>query len=238
VRNPDPQLAAAGIDTSRLDTDGNNLGPRLGVAWAPAGKKFVVRGGFGVFYGRTPSIMLGTAHSNNGINIIALTFTGDAVPTWPNNFSSIPAGGTAAKPTIFYIQPDFQNARLMQGNLAAEWEILPDTSLTVTYLSVSGSNLPRSIDRNLGSLSSRNFTGCRHRRGDSVSLLLSGRSAVLQLRPRHRLRVLGRIPLQRRDVRAEPPIRAPHAWPPCLHDRQGDRHRARRHRRRSQQRRR
>ncbi|HEX5215851.1 MAG TPA: carboxypeptidase regulatory-like domain-containing protein [Vicinamibacterales bacterium] len=158
VRNPDAQLAAAGIDTSRLDTDANNLGPRLGVAWAPAGKKFVVRGGFGVFYGRTPSIMLGTAHSNNGVNIIALTFTGDAVPTWPNNFSSIPAGGTAAKPTIFYIQPDFQNARLMQGNLAAEWEILPDTSLTVTYLSVSGSSLPRSIDRNLGSLGSRNFT--------------------------------------------------------------------------------
>ena len=37
VRNPDPQLAAAGIDTSRLDADTNNCGPRLGVAWSPIG---------------------------------------------------------------------------------------------------------------------------------------------------------------------------------------------------------
>ena len=33
-----------------------------------------------------------------------------------------------------------------------------NTSLTVTYLFVDGSNLPRSIDRNLGTLGSRTFT--------------------------------------------------------------------------------
>ena len=37
--NPDAQLAAAGIDTSFLNTDKNNSGPRLGVAWAPAGRE-------------------------------------------------------------------------------------------------------------------------------------------------------------------------------------------------------
>ena len=37
VRNPDAQLAAAGIDTSFLPTDTNNSGPRLGFAWTPAG---------------------------------------------------------------------------------------------------------------------------------------------------------------------------------------------------------
>ena len=158
VRNPDAQLAAADIDTSRLDADTNNWGPRFGAAWAPAGKKFVVRGGGGVFYARTPSIMLGTAHSNNGINIVSLTFTGDAVPTYPNKFDSIPTGGTAARPTIFYIDKDFQNARLVQANAAVEWEILKDTSFTATYLFVDGSNLPRSIDRNIGSASTRTFT--------------------------------------------------------------------------------
>jgi outer membrane receptor protein involved in Fe transport len=158
VRNPDAQLAAADIDTSRLDADTNNWGPRLGIAWSPLGSRYAIRGGWGLFYGRTPSIMLGTAHSNNGINIVSLTFTGDAVPTYPNNFGQIPSGGTAARPSIFYIDKDFANARLMQGNVAFEWELRRDTSVTVTYLFVDGTELPRSIDHNLGTLSTRTFT--------------------------------------------------------------------------------
>ncbi len=99
VRNPDPQLAAADIDTSRLDADTNNWGPRLGVAWSPGNSgKYVARGGWGLFYGRTPSIMLGTAHSNNGINIVSLTFTGDTVPKYPANFSEIPNARHASAP--------------------------------------------------------------------------------------------------------------------------------------------
>jgi outer membrane receptor protein involved in Fe transport len=158
VRNPDAQLAAADIDTSRLDADTNNWGPRLGLVWSPLNLRYVVRGGWGLFYGRTPSIMLGTAHSNNGINIVSLTFTGDAVPTYPQRFSQIPSSGTAARPSIFYVDKDFANARLMQANMAFEWEFFRNTSLTVTYLFVDGSDLPRSIDRNLGTLASRTFT--------------------------------------------------------------------------------
>lgn len=158
VRNPDAQLATADIDTSRLDADTNNWGPRLGLAWSPPSGRFAVRGGWGLFYGRTPSIMLGTAHSNNGINIVSLTFTGDAVPTYPNSFSQIPTVGAAARPSLFYIDRDFGNSRLMQANAAAEWEVHRNTSLTVTYLFVDGANLPRSIDRNLGTASTRTFT--------------------------------------------------------------------------------
>ena len=158
VRNPDPQLAAADIDTSRLEADTNNWGPRLGVSWSPAGRRMVVRGGWGLFFGRTPSIMLGTAHSNNGVNIVSLTFTGDAVPTYPQKFDTMPGGGTAARPSIFYVDRDFANSRLMQANVAAEWEVLRDTSVAVTYLFVDGSDLPRSIDRNLGTSGQRTFT--------------------------------------------------------------------------------
>src|SRR4029453_5747365 len=135
------------IDTSRLDADTNNLGPRLGIAWSPVGKPFVVRGGWGIFYGQTPSIMLGTAHSNNGINIVSLTFTGDAVPTYPQKFDSIPTSITATRPTIFYIDKDFANAQLMQANAAVEWQFARDASFTVPYLFVDGNDLSRSIDR-------------------------------------------------------------------------------------------
>jgi hypothetical protein len=158
VRNPDPQLAAAGIDTSRLDADTNNIGPRLGLAWSPQGRPFVVRGGWGLFYGRTPSIMLGTAHSNNGVNIVSLTFTGDDVPTYPQHFDAIPSIGAAVRPTIFYIDKDFANARVMQANAAFEWQLGPQTTITATYLFADGDDLPRSIDRNIGTEGSRTFT--------------------------------------------------------------------------------
>jgi outer membrane receptor protein involved in Fe transport len=158
VRNPDPQLAAADIDTSRLEPDTNNFGPRLGIAWNPQGRPFVVRGGWGVFYGRTPSIMLGTAHSNNGVNIVSLTFTGESVPTYPQRFDSLPAGGSTARPSIFYVDRDFANGRLIQASAGVEWQLLPATTVTATYLFVDGDQLSRSIDRNLGTPGSRDLT--------------------------------------------------------------------------------
>jgi hypothetical protein len=156
VRNPDPQLAAAGIDTSVLNTDTNNWGPRLGVAWAPLGRRYVLRAGYGLFYGRTPSIMVGTAHSNNGINVQTITFrgaSGDPVPSYPDRFGAVPQGVTLPPPTIFTFDPDYQNARVQQASGGFEWEWMPNTSVSVNYLFVKGDNLPRSTDINIGASS-------------------------------------------------------------------------------------
>ena len=58
MKNPDPQLAAFGLDTSAWDNDTNNVGPRFGFAYKPlSSDKLVVRGGYGLFYGRTPQIL-------------------------------------------------------------------------------------------------------------------------------------------------------------------------------------
>lgn len=157
VRNSDPQLLAAGIDTSRLEPDRNNWGPRLGIVWGPDRRPYVLRGGWGLFYGRTPALMLVTTHTNNGVSIVSMRFTGDAVPAYPQTFAAIPPG-IAARPTIFYVDRNFANPRLMQANAAVEWELARDTSVTATYLFVDGSHLPRAIDRNLGSLGERTFT--------------------------------------------------------------------------------
>jgi outer membrane receptor protein involved in Fe transport len=158
VRNPNPQLASAGIDTSVLNTDANNWGPRVGLAWSPAGAKYVVRGGYGLFYGRTPSIMVGTAHSNNGINVQTITFTGALVPTYPQTLPSLPTGVTLPRPTIFAFDGGYQNARLQQASAGMEYELWPDTTLGVTYLFVKGDQLPRSTDINIGASSPITFT--------------------------------------------------------------------------------
>jgi hypothetical protein len=159
VRNPDPQLLAAGLDTSTIPEDSNNVGVRAGFAWTPKGQdKTVVRGGYGMFYGRTPSIMIGTAMSNNGINVQTLTFTGALIPTYPNIYASIPSGVTLPKPTIFVFDPNFQNPLVHQASLGVEHAVTPDIAVGLSYLYVKGTHLQRSTDINVGSPGTTTYT--------------------------------------------------------------------------------
>lgn len=151
VRNPDPELAAAGIDTGKVPEDTDNIAPRLGFAWVPGfSPRSVVRGGYGIFYGRTPAIMIGTAHSNNGINVQTITFTGDTVPTYPATFASIPTGVTLPKPTIFVFDNDYQNPMVHQASLGFEQALSDTIALGLSYLYVRGDDLSRSTDINVG----------------------------------------------------------------------------------------
>jgi hypothetical protein len=158
ARNPDPDLAAAGIDTRRFRRDTDNWGPRVGVAWSPPERRFVVRGGAGLFYGRTPAILVNAAQINNGVNVVSLTFTGTQVPRYPEVFTGIPEHGQRPDPSIFYIAHGFASPRLLQASAGWEWSPWRHTALNVTALFVDGSDLPRSVDRNLGSIGTRTLT--------------------------------------------------------------------------------
>ena len=151
VQNPDAQLLAAGIDTSVVPEDSDNIAPRLGFAWTPgASQRTIVRGGYGLFYGRTPAIMIGTAHSNNGINVQTITFTGALIPQYPNIYQALPTGASLPKPTIFAFDPQFQNPEVHQASVGVEHGLTGDLSVGFTYQHVQGNNLPRSIDLNVG----------------------------------------------------------------------------------------
>ena len=47
--------STAGLPTALVHTDANNVAPRVGLAWRPAGPNTVLRAGFGIFYDVVPT---------------------------------------------------------------------------------------------------------------------------------------------------------------------------------------
>jgi hypothetical protein len=153
IRNPAPVLASTfGVDTSTCPKDKNNFAPRTGLSYA-IDEKTVIRAGFGLFYNRTPAIVVGTAHSQNGIqvsgiNLNCLTSLPAPCPTYPNIFSSLPAG-VAANPNLFLFASDYVQPYVEQGRIGFERQIGKDYSFSATYLYYHGLHLTRTRDINL-----------------------------------------------------------------------------------------
>jgi outer membrane receptor protein involved in Fe transport len=152
VRNPSAALAAAGLDTTTEIKDSNNFAPRFGFSYA-FDDKTVVRGGYGIFVGRTPAIMLGTAHSQNGIQVTGVSLNCTLVPNpclvYPNIFAAPPAAG-GVNPSLYLFSKDFAQPYIQQGRLGVERELFASTSLSVSYLYFRGVHIGRTRDINLG----------------------------------------------------------------------------------------
>jgi outer membrane receptor protein involved in Fe transport len=151
VHNSNAALLAAGLDTSTQPNDGNNIAPRAGFSWAPSDKT-VIRGGYGLFYGRTTAIMLGTAHSNNGVNILGVTLNCTLVPnpcpTYPAILTAPPAG-TGNIPNLYLFSRNYQNPYVQQARLGVEHEFTKNIAVSATWLYFRGVHLSRTRDVNL-----------------------------------------------------------------------------------------
>ncbi|MGZ4788020.1 MAG: TonB-dependent receptor [Terriglobales bacterium] len=153
-----PTALSASINTGVIHEDKNNFAPRLGFAYSPFGNNnTVIRGGYGMFYGNTPSILIGTALSNNGINVQTLSFTAANLPSYPNNVCGAPAvspdctpsgNGQASKPTIYAFANHYEQPLVHQYNLQVEHQLGKDMSVSVGYLGVKGTHLTRTRDIN------------------------------------------------------------------------------------------
>lgn len=150
VTNPDPLLLGRGVNTGNCPKDKNNLAPRFGFAYS-FDEKTVVRGGFGMYYARTPAIVLGTAHSQNGINVTGINLTAAQLTTlglaYPNILTAPPAGA-AANPNLYYFAPDYEQPYVEQGRIGLERELWRNLSLSATYLYYHGLHLTRTRDIN------------------------------------------------------------------------------------------
>ncbi len=148
VKNPDPGLASLGLDTSRINLDHNNIAPRFGFAYK-ATSRIVLRGGYGMFYGRTPSILTGTAFSQNGIQVQTYTLnaTTGGLPVYPNVLSAPPA--LSRRPDIFVFAPDYVQPLTHQWSFNIDTQLGANYAITVGYLGVRGEHLSRTRDINL-----------------------------------------------------------------------------------------
>jgi hypothetical protein len=165
IKNTSPSLAAAGLDTSFVPTDKNNLAPRLGFAWMPlpGNSRILVRGGYGIFFGTTPSIMTARSFFQNGITVQTETLNAGTpqaalVPAYPANLCGPPASAlppscpapiATSNPTLVFFSPHYVEPYTQQGNFGIEVEAQKDLSFSLNYLWVKGAHLQRTQDVNL-----------------------------------------------------------------------------------------
>ncbi len=152
--NPSPSLAALGLRTDKVPFNKGNVLGRLGLAYRLDDQgKSVIRTGFGMFSQRTPAILYGTAHSQNGIQVQTYTLRSTVasqlplIPVYPAVLSAPPA--LARTPDIFVMDPTFKTAQTYQWNFNYERQLSRDFAMTLGYLGVRGLHLSRSRDINL-----------------------------------------------------------------------------------------
>ncbi len=152
IQNPNAALIAAGFDTGFRPSDKNNIAPRIGLSYA-FNDKTVIRGGFGIYYARTPAILTGTAHSQNGIQVVALDIncatTPALCPLFPAVFSAVPTGATLAAINLYLFDRNYQQPFTQQARIQFEREVWKNTTFSVQYTMFRGKDLTRTRNANL-----------------------------------------------------------------------------------------
>ncbi len=150
---PDPQIPNA-LDprTSTFPSDKNNWGPRVGVNWDARGDgNSVVRGGYGIFYGRIINSTISNAITNTGVAAgqLSLTILNNAAgaPVYPNILTNLT--GNPVRPSIVFFEPGTQNPRIDQYDLIFDQKIATNTVLSLSYVGSKGHHLPFFVDQNL-----------------------------------------------------------------------------------------
>jgi len=154
-----------------IDTDTNNVSPRVGLAWAPAASNnLVIRGNAGLFFDRVPLRAVANAvlSADNTTDLSRLqqpSVSGiipaqDGAPAFPNILPARLLTTTLVDFTT--MDRKLQNARSTQAGMEIEKAIGPGRTMSVGYQYLRGENLLMSVNQNVPAcVAAGTNNGCR-----------------------------------------------------------------------------
>jgi len=118
-----------------IQTDTNNLAPRLGFAWSPGDHQTVIRAGFGIYYDRIPLRATSNAIQRDGTKYLVAQFApGQAgAPVFPAVLALQPST-LVTKPNITRIDPKIETSYGEQANVQVERELPGNALLSIGYI--------------------------------------------------------------------------------------------------------
>ncbi len=161
---PNPGAALVNPDvpeTRSLPHNGNNLAPRIGLAWDLLGKgSTILRAGYGLYYGRFINSTVYAALTQTGTAQSQLSYyfkpVDEGAPPFPHVFSAEPPFSNL--PNVVYFDPRARNPVVQEMEISLGQQLWRRTEISFAFLGSLGRHLPNFMDRNIDLASAGTIT--------------------------------------------------------------------------------